>query len=377
MPFEWSKVGAAPAADVLEVSVMGPGFGESIVCHIGGNEWIIVDSCIEPKAKRPAPLLYLEAIGVNPASAVKLVLATHWDQDHIRGLGEVVETCVTAEFSCANAFLKDEFQYYIDEILIGNQDRGAKDIQQAFQSVKKSGRIVKRATPGRALLRRQAANQPSVVLWSLSPSDKEHDLFLQEIADVRPSAGEPMRQAIARTPNLASVVSLLVIDDCAVLLGADMETKTDADRGWNAVIDEHAKLMLARAGLVKIPHHGSKGAHHDGMWNDLLETATFAVIAPFGRGESKGRPPTDDDLQRIRALASKLYVTARHTTTKPPARNPTVTRGLREGNIQTRSLSKSLGLVRLRKAAGGEWQPELFGPAFEVQMPQKIGLKPQ
>ena len=34
-----------PASDVFEVSIFGPGKGESIVVHIGNGRWIVVDSC--------------------------------------------------------------------------------------------------------------------------------------------------------------------------------------------------------------------------------------------------------------------------------------------------------------------------------------------
>src|SRR5580692_2452947 len=102
---------------------MGPGYGESIVIHVGGNEWIIVDSCKDYGQGRPAPLQYLEAIGVNAAAAVKIVAATHWDQDHVKGIGEVIATCKAAEFVCGKAFVRDEFQDYIEVYSIGAQDR--------------------------------------------------------------------------------------------------------------------------------------------------------------------------------------------------------------------------------------------------------------
>src|SRR5690349_21443663 len=103
MPFDWSKVGAKPAANELEISVMGPGFGECIVCHIGANEWFVIDSCVEPRQRQPAALHYFSAIGVDPATAVKVVVATHWDQDHVRGLGELLRVCGTADLCCAKA----------------------------------------------------------------------------------------------------------------------------------------------------------------------------------------------------------------------------------------------------------------------------------
>ena len=47
-----------PAADELEVTVLGPGYGEAIVIHYGKGQWVIVDSCKFEKGET-APLVYL------------------------------------------------------------------------------------------------------------------------------------------------------------------------------------------------------------------------------------------------------------------------------------------------------------------------------
>lgn len=33
-----------PRLDEIEVSLLGPGYGESVVVHMGGGEWMVVDS---------------------------------------------------------------------------------------------------------------------------------------------------------------------------------------------------------------------------------------------------------------------------------------------------------------------------------------------
>ncbi len=39
----------SPGQDIIEVSIFGPGKGEPILVHLGRNEWIIVDSCINAR----------------------------------------------------------------------------------------------------------------------------------------------------------------------------------------------------------------------------------------------------------------------------------------------------------------------------------------
>lgn len=60
-----------PERDEIEVSVFGPGYGESILLHIGNNNWLIVDSCLDFPSRESAPLRYLRQIGIDPASSVK------------------------------------------------------------------------------------------------------------------------------------------------------------------------------------------------------------------------------------------------------------------------------------------------------------------
>ena len=65
-----------PRPDEIEVSLLGPGYGESVVVHLGDGEWMVVDSCTGRDGE-PAALKYLDRIGVDPGSAVRMIVATH------------------------------------------------------------------------------------------------------------------------------------------------------------------------------------------------------------------------------------------------------------------------------------------------------------
>lgn len=64
---------AQPGSDEIEVIVMGPGTGESILIHVGNGNWLIVDSYLisetddQGDAWKPAPIQYLNEIGVDCA----------------------------------------------------------------------------------------------------------------------------------------------------------------------------------------------------------------------------------------------------------------------------------------------------------------------
>jgi hypothetical protein len=255
----------------------------------------------------------------------------------------------------------------LENYAIGSQNRGVKGIRAAFIDLFERKRVIRQAIGGRLLLRRVLGVNGALAnlsVHSLSPSDSEHELFLRDIASQVPQLRAPHLAAVSRTPNLASVVLALEWDHCSALLGADMERRSEPDRGWNAVITESTRLALRQAGVVKVPHHGSENAHQEQMWKSMLIPLPLAVLAPFGKGEREGRPPTKSDMLRIKALSSKLFVTAPHASARPQVREPAVTRGLREGGIKTRSLNTAMGIVRFRKTSGSDWAHELFGPAF-------------
>ncbi len=42
----------APEPDEIEVSLIGPGYGESVLVHLGDGEWVVADSCVEKVLSR-------------------------------------------------------------------------------------------------------------------------------------------------------------------------------------------------------------------------------------------------------------------------------------------------------------------------------------
>lgn len=53
-----------PAADQIEITVFGPGYGESVVVHVGNGRWLVFDSCQQETTGRPVALHYFDQTGV-------------------------------------------------------------------------------------------------------------------------------------------------------------------------------------------------------------------------------------------------------------------------------------------------------------------------
>ena len=180
-----------PSADEIEVSFFGPGFGESIVIHAGDDNWIVVDSCIDAPSSRPAALAYLEEIGVDPSTAVKLILTTHWHDDHIGGMSELVKTCLSAKFACSMALTRREFievaTVYTTRPLVRGTS-GVTEIRETFETLKKRHQVPVHATADRPLfrVRREPAGD---VTWEVTTATDMFDIPARPCGRIAQSIG--------------------------------------------------------------------------------------------------------------------------------------------------------------------------------------------
>jgi hypothetical protein len=72
-----------PKENELEVSIFGPGYGESIILHIPGIGWGVVDSCTKRinGISVILPLVYLSELQ-PPPTKLAFVILTHPHEDH-------------------------------------------------------------------------------------------------------------------------------------------------------------------------------------------------------------------------------------------------------------------------------------------------------
>ena len=102
-----------PAADEVEVTVIGPNYGESVLVHLGDKRWIIVDSTSKDGGSEPTQLQYLRSLGLNPAECVKLIVVTHWHDDHIKGIIQTIDACRGAAICVPSTFTGPEFLSFL------------------------------------------------------------------------------------------------------------------------------------------------------------------------------------------------------------------------------------------------------------------------
>ena len=305
-------ISTPPASNEVEVSVFGPGVGECIVVHLGDGDWLVVDSCIDRRSGKPIALLYLNSIGVDIATQVKMVVASHWHDDHIEGLNEIFDAAKSAVFVNSDAHpLRDLAQLaglgaklrqssatkaYADILDILDSRRGPKTRKQ---SVGPMGAIADR----RLLLLPAAQRTIVAEVYSLSPSDGVVAIARSELSSAM-TAVQHNRRPVRQGPNQLCVALWVKVGKLDLLLGADLEQRQAPNEGWNAIVHSTGRPQEL-ACFFKVPHHGSQNAHSDECWSKMLNTKAVAVITPF----SKSSLPTPQDVTRIIGLTNSAYLT--------------------------------------------------------------------
>jgi hypothetical protein len=359
------------------VSLFGPGYGECVLLHLGLSDWVIVDSCLN-KDKRPPVLEYLRALGQDPAQVVKLVVATHWHDDHIGGLGVLFKECQSARFACSGALKGQEFLTLVRAASINSMMRtsGVKEFNEVLETLEQRSRSRSRlgsptlASANRILWVRHKINGQSfsAEIRSLSPSDAAVTRTQVEIASLFPKVHEPKRRVSPRLPNHSAVALWVTAGESRILLGSDLEESGDPETGWTAILDPAVRPQ-DKASVFKVAHHGSETAHHPRIWAELLKPIPHAILTPFMRGRVV--LPTPQDSSRICGYTPNAFITTRLNVKQAKGRSHTVEKTIRETVRSIRELPSSSGIIRLRKNAldaevNNNWSVQLFPPSVSL-----------
>jgi hypothetical protein len=357
-----------PDANVLEISLFGPGVGECVLVHLGGGDWLIVDSLQRRPNLLPVALEYLGFLGVEP-SGIRVIVATHWDDDHVRGLFQVLQAAPNADFYCSAAFGNRDVRVMLD--LYGGvppkQGTTAREVWEVFQLLEERGKPLKLVGPNQILYRRAATREiPDVIVSSLSPSHSAVQAAIQAMISRIPHNGDLRVFRPWRPPNHNAIVLSVKWDTSIVLLGADLEEVNNAI-GWTAIVNDLNRDQ-GRAEVFKVPHHGSMNAFVDRAWDELLVDDPIAIVAPFRQGDVI--LPTAEGREAICRRSSRAFIASfPYRRPAETTRERAVQRTLAEASISVQHRTYPSGQVRLRKSAqtsNDEWAITLMGNAREL-----------
>jgi len=301
---------------------------------------------------------------------VKLLVATHWHDDHIAGLPEVLEQCTEAQFVCSQVLTTQEFFELAQFSKQAMTTRpGVQQFAKTLEIVadRKGGRFQSRGpewASSSKLLYARRDNAPVCEVVALSPSHGEISLFLSQIGSLIPAEGQQQRRTVSIQPNHAAVVLWITVGDTKILLGSDLEETRNPNTGWSVIVESSTRPP-GKSSVFKIPHHGSHNAHESRVWSEMVENGAYAVLTPFKRGFIS--LPTKRDAERILSQTPNSFSTAKLPMSVK--RSPTVERTIKEVTRKFRPISFRSGQIRLRKSINEtrEWKVELFGDAIPLR----------
>jgi beta-lactamase superfamily II metal-dependent hydrolase len=361
----------APAATEVEVTFLGPGFGETALMHMGQGKWIVVDSCVDLRTQSSLALDYLRKIDVDPSS-VFMVLATHWHDDHIRGLSQIVEAASDATFVCSAAIQHREFY-----TLVASANRtmsvtppGVEEMAKILETLTvRSKDQAKQRTPvwakENSLLWEGHVGSLMVRVQALAPSDLAMTRAVQSFGRLMPQLRQPKRVLPAPRPNESSVVLWVTVGELGVLFGGDLEETVDAASGWKRVVSN--PLRKGRASVFKLPHHGSANAFNADVWETMLTTDPIVAIIPFRNGRVV--LPTADSVKRYCTLSEDVFLTVPPDTRHTRRRVGTVEKLVRMSAGKLTDVLGAHGVIRIRTNLAGdesEWRVGLVQPAYSA-----------
>jgi hypothetical protein len=337
-----------PSTDEIELSVFGRGYGECLVISCGSNEFVVVDSFVNKETGNPIALDYLDAMSID-ATAIKQVVLTHWHQDHITGIANILQTASPdAKLVISPIIQREKFNEYMTIGVLEENESTTEFAKIMKFMVENRSRIIV-PTPNR-LIYPYSAND--VEIFTLSPNDADLFEYINSI-----DLPDEQRKTIYSFPesNILSIVMLIKFGNDGVLLGSDLETTTDVNSGWKGLVNSYYHSEN-KPSLIKIPHHGSINAHYDDLWTMVLKDKPLSVLTVFNKGR---KLPAEGDIDRIKNLSRRLFIVGDQTK-----RSKEIERKAKKimKDVTIVAIPNRIGLTRFRRSANAlEWRVEKFG----------------
>lgn len=346
----------------------GGGYGESIVIHLGDQNWMVVDSCQDPNTHECLPLEYLKSLNVNTKRNVKLIVCTHWHDDHIRGISKLLKECPSAIFTFAQTTDRKKFLQFVglDYKKLKNETSTSStyELQKSLDILRKRNQPIKEAVQDRLLLKK-SSKELFFEIFSLSPSDKILDNFNQEIAALITDYGCSNKKTIIDSPNDKSVVIFIKVNNIRFLLGSDMEVSNDKNKGWEC-IKNNCQCIDKKSILYKIPHHGSINGYNRAIFEGLVSNEAVSLLSPYNRGK---KLPKKDMLINYLNHTELLYITSdTFNKPKPKKREKSMAKAISRFNKTLYEVPFKKGIIQCRMELKNtnSWTIKLFGEANKI-----------
>ena len=365
----------SPLEEEIEVSLLGTGggYGESVVLKINNNDWAIIDSCVDPTTEKPLAISYLEKIGVNLVSDVKIVICTHWHNDHVRGLSKILKTCHNALFCMPSVhdtkkFLKlvnlDYSKIEKGSISSFNEFKDCIDIINSRRE-KRIKRLKSDLVVYSDEMLIDEDNIIEVELFSLSPSEAVIAHFDKEISTLFSELNMSKKLVTEKSPNHKSAVIYFRYGEFSALLGADLEISNKNDEGWNDIYN-NSVVVKNKSIIYKIPHHGSSNGYNKEIYEKLVDPKAIKKLSPWNSGR---KLPKTEMLKKYSEHGDDLYITsAVKLNNKPKKRDKRTEKLIKQFSRNLIEVKFEEGIVRtIHSITTYKIKITTFGSSFKIE----------
>lgn len=309
-----------PQEGDLTIYLLGPGFGESQVVVFPDGKVGVVDCCVGENSLC-LPSVVLDHIGKEE---VDLLVVTHPDLDHIRGIATLIKEHPPRRvwrYPFAGN-LRDLAAWWVRQDPADQRLVEVSEALELLDELQAQNVALEAAYGHRQWLEAEAGYQ----VWCLAPTPADQvrvrrhlrRLVRRSVDDVAVSA--EIRQflrgqrRLGDRPNLLSLALAICWGDRRVVLGGDLERGQSAQFGWTGVVallqEDEQLHLVSDAEVVKVAHHGSANAFCDEAWelHGRADGRTIAAIAPFVFGAT--RLPSRATIQAMGRYAGKLALSS-------------------------------------------------------------------
>jgi len=342
-----------PSVDEIEISLFGgQKQGESIVIHLGNDNWAIIDSFNGIKSQTPIALDYLESIQVTP-DQVKVIILTHYHNDHVKGIVDIAMSCKNAEVWIPCVFDGASFMVLMKKLNRIKNTRFNPLLElNALLDADDDGLIELKRGKQDMVLYKDVVDNKQVELVCLSPNDKTTRHFEKHIQKVIDDKEESSMMVKSKDPNYQSLSVILKIDGFHVLLTGDLEN-LNQNIGLESILN--SKLLPNNTCTVfKVPHHGSENGYNEKVWKVFIDNEeTYLIMTPIKVG--KTILPNNEMIKFFKKNYEKLYITSDPYDGSGGLKHKPNTRRIISGlNLKIEKNQDFFGQIRIRKILGAK-----------------------